>query len=309
MAMDSRTNFLVQLLQKLGAPLMGAVSVHSSGDEAKDAQTMAALLSESVKAGIALSQAMNLKTDDGDADAIRVSLATLAGGLIADSYKQNGRVPGDAEGRRIQKSLEAVIVFADNFAPAAEHAQRLQTLEATPPFFDPVQTNIYAIHALIPAISAISEFSFGQEGGRLIQDVSDRIGAKAKEMLTKLGANSNTMDELVILQALGQIYAGAHRTETQRLKSAGDQDGAATLEAVWKSFDLQVAMLDVLLSSMGGSSSGATRSGSGSVKPAIENQAEEPTAPVQPPPAPPAAPPPAAPPAQGGNPMSFFKKK
>lgn len=301
MVMDSRTQFILQLLQKLGAPLMAAVNTHTQGEE-QDAQTLAALLSESVKISISLSQAMNLKADDGDSDAIRVSLASLAAGLIAESYTQNGRVPGEQESRRISKALESVIVFADNFAPAAEHAKRLQTLDGTAPFFDAVQTNVYAMHALIPAIIVISEFSFGQPVTRLIQEVSDRLGAKAKELVNTLGANGTAMSELVILQALGKIYAGAHRIETERLKGTDGSDDA-TIDGIWKSFDLQVSMVSVLLGSLGGGTSASAGGGSGGVKPAVAAPVE--TAPA----APPAAPPAAAPPAAAGNPMSFFKKK
>ncbi len=304
--MDSRTQFILQLLQKLGAPLMAAVNTHSQGEE-QDAKTLAALLSESVKISISLSQAMNLKADDGDSDAIRVSLAMLAAGLIADSYTQHARLPGEQESRRIAKALESVIVFADNFAPAAEHAKRLQTLDGAAPFFDPVQTNIYAMHALIPAIIVISEFSFGQPVTRLVQEVSDRLGAKAKELLNTLGANGTAMSELVILQALGKIYAGAHRIETERLK-ASDSTDAATIDGVWKSFDVQVSMVEVLLGSLGGTSAAASGGGSGGVKPAVAAPVE--AAPPAPPAAPPSAPPAAAaPPAAGGNPMAFFKKK
>lgn len=302
MVMDSRTQFILQLLQKLGAPLMAAVNAHSQGEE-QDAQTLAALLSESVKISISLSQAMNLKADDGDSDAIRVSLATLAAGLIADSYAQHGRVPGEQESRRISKALESVIVFADNFAPAAEHAKRLQTLEDAPPFIDPVQTNVYAMHALIPAIIVISEFSFGQPVTRLIQDVSERLGAKAKELVAALGADGSAMGEMVVLQALGKIYAGAHRMETERLKGTDDTN-AATLDGVWKSFDVQISMVDVLLKSMGGSAATAGGGSSGGVKPTPAAAAE--AAPPPPPPAPETPPPsPAAP----ANPMAFFKKK
>lgn len=302
MAMDSRTQFLLQLLSKLGAPLMAAVNAHSSGDEGgqRDASVMASLLSESVRISISLSQAMNLKTDDGDADAIRVALAGLAGGLIADSYRQSGRVPGDNDSRRISKALESVIVFADNFAPAAEHAQRLQTLEGSPPFFDAVQTNIYTIHALLPAIAAIEEFAFGQTDIRLIQDVSDRIAAKAKELQSGLINGGNTMSELVVLQALGQVYASAHRAETKRLRAAGDDQGTATIDTVWASFDKQVAMLEVLLGSMAGGA-GTSSGGASRVKPSASMPDTQ--TPSQ---AAPAAPPPAA---AGGSPMSFFKKK
>jgi len=300
MAMDQRNAFLLQLLQKLGAPLMAAVNAHAQGgDDAKAAQTMAAMLSESVKIGITLSQAMNLKPSDGDADAIRVSLTTIAAGLVAESYRQTGRVPGDADAQRIQKSLEGVIVFADNFAPAAEHAQRLQTLDNTPPFFDAIQTNLYATNAFLPALSAIAEFSFGQDPAALIQEVATRVGSKAKE----INAGGDTMSEMITLQALAQVYASAHRAETAQLKNAGD-GASASIDKVWTAFDKQAAMLAVLMESLGGQGAISGKAGSGGgVRPAATAPvAETPAAPVV---APPATPPPA----QGGNPMSFFKKK
>ncbi len=304
MTMDTRTQFILELLDKVGAPLTGAVSIRSMNPEAEaqDAQTVASLLSESVKMGIALSQSMNLKTGDGDADAIRVALSALAGGMVADFYKNNGRIPAENDTRRMVKALESVIVFADNFTPAAEHASRLETLETVPPFFDPVQTNIYAMHALLPAISAIADFSFGQSETRLIQDVSDRLGARAKEILTMLPPDANAMSELVILSALGRIYAAAHISETARLKTAEpDAQQQADISAVWGSFERQAVMLEVLTSSMGGLGGVSGRGGGGGVKPAV-SAPEEPAAPPPPPPAAPAQ-------QAGGSPMSFFKKK
>lgn len=301
--MDPRTDFLLQLLQKLGAPLMSAVCAHGAGQaEAESAQTMASLLTSSVKVGIGLSQAMNLKPADGDADAIRVALTTLAAGLVAESYRITGRSPGDADLARIQKSLESVMVFADNFAPAPEHAQRLKTLDNIPPFFDPVQANIYSIHAFLPAIAAISEFSFGLEPASLIRDVAERLNQKAQMMA---GGDSG-LAGMITLSALGQVYASAHRAETDRLAKAGDST-QASIESVWAAFDKQSAMLDVLVNSLSGSGQAASSSGGGGVRPAMETPvAEAPAAPLA------AAPPPAvppAPPAEGGNPMSFFKKK
>lgn len=303
--MDPRTRFLLQLLQKLGAPLMAAVESRATPG---DASTLAALVSESIKVSIALSQAMNLKTEDGNADAIRVALAALSGGLIADTYRATGRIPNDNDVQRITKSLESVIVFADNFAPAAEHAARLETLEGAPPFFDPVQTSIYSLHALLPVIAAVGEFSFGQPETRLIQEISERLGARAGEIRKRLSVGGNAMAELVILQALGQIYAGAHKAETARLNQGGDGAGQSSMEAVWQSFDRQVAMLEILVGAMAqGEAVAAQGGGSSAVRP------DDVTAPVveqAPPPAtaPVPAEPPAAPPA-GASPMAFFKKK
>ena len=305
--MDSRSQFILQLLQKLGAPLMRAVNARSDGaDEgAKDAQTISALLSETVKISISLSQAMNLKPEDGDADAIRVTLAALAADLVADSYKETGRLPSDTDSRRIAKSLESVLAFTDNFAPAAQHAQRLQTIDGTAPFMDEMQANLYAMNALVPAISAIAEFPFGQQEAKLIQEVATALSDRAKTLRSNLaqiegeGADAK-MAELVLLQSLAQIYAAAHRAETARLKTLPeDARGELSLTPVWKQFDRQLAMLEVLLGTSAGNASG--RGGKG-VKPAAEAPAEEQqSAPVE-------SAAPAAPPAKPANPMSFFKK-
>lgn len=305
--MDSRSQFILQLLQKLGAPLMRAVNARSDGaDEgAKDAQTISALLSETVKISISLSQAMNLKPEDGDADAIRVTLAALAADLVADSYKETGRLPSDTDSRRIAKSLESVLAFTDNFAPAAQHAQRLQTIDGTAPFMDEMQANLYAMNALVPAIAAIAEFPFGQQEAKLIQEVATALSDRAKTLRSNLaqiegeGADAK-MAELVLLQSLAQIYAAAHRAETARLKTLPeDARGELSLTPVWKQFDRQLAMLEVLLGTSAGNASG--RGGKG-VKPAAEAPAEEQqSAPVE-------SAAPAAPPAKPANPMSFFKK-
>ena len=305
--MDSRSQFILQLLQKLGAPLMRAVNARSDGaDEgAKDAQTISALLSETVKISISLSQAMNLKPEDGDADAIRVTLAALAADLVADSYKETGRLPSDTDSRRIAKSLESVLAFTDNFAPAAQHAQRLQTIDGTAPFMDEMQANLYAMNALVPAIAAIAEFPFGQQEAKLIQEVATALSDRAKTLRSNLaqiegeGADAK-MAELVLLQSLAQIYAAAHRAETARLKTLPeDARGELSLTPVWKQFDRQLAMLEVLLGTSAGNASG--RGGKG-VKPTAEAPAEEQqSAPVE-------SAAPAAPPAKPANPMSFFKK-
>lgn len=308
MVMDSRSQFLLQLLEKLGAPLMRAIN--SQGTSADEAQTIAALLSETVKISISLSQAMNLKTEDGDADAIRVGLAALAGNLVADSYARNGHVPGEAEGQKISKALQSVLAFSDNFAPAAEHGQRLQTLDGTPPFFDPVQTNLYAINALLPAISAVAEFPFGQTDSQLILEVAEKLNARVDTLKQSvlgndIEAGQSKMADMVILQALAQIYASAHRAETQRLKTISEDQrgGELSLQPVWESLDKQVAMLQILLGAMtDGAVSGGRRGGgkkpgieapvTSEAEPEVKSAATPPPQPVRP----------------GGSPMSFFKK-
>lgn len=322
MIMDSRSQFLLQLLEKLGAPLMRAVNTHAVNPDTtgqQEAQTIAALLSETVKISISLSQSMHLKPEDGDADSIRVALAALAGNLVADSYQQSGRMPGEADSRRIAGALESVLAFSGNFAPAAQHAPRLQTLAGTAPFIDPVQAELYAMNALVPVISAVAEFPFGQQETKLIQEISGKLSERAKMLREKLANISGEADakmaELVILQSLANLYASAHRAETARLKAMSEEarSGGLSLDPVWTVFDRQLAMLEVLINASAGNA--ASGRGGGGKKPAVETPAEE--APSQPSVVEQqVAAPPAETPAQAeaalakpaGNPMSFFKK-
>ncbi len=312
--MNIRTRFLIQFLQKLGAPLMAAVESRGETLNADEkASAVASLLAESVKVGISLSQAMNIKADDGNDDAIRAALAGLAATILSDTYRQTGRVPGENETRRISKILESVIVFADNFTPAAEHAARLETLEGPPPFFDALQTDIYALHALLPAVIAVSEFSFGQPDTRLIQDVADRLTARAKDMRARLAPLSTAMGEMVILQALGQCYEAAHRNETALAQKAGDGTAQPSMTQVWAFFDRQAHLLEILLGAVvrdSETSGAAAPAPVAASAPPVEAPAAQPSAaaPVQAAGAVPVQPAAASDDAPA-NPMAFFKKK
>ncbi len=311
MNMDSRSQILLQILDKLGVPLMKAAYAQTTAqagpDDAgqKEAQAVAALLSETVKISIGLSQAMNLKPEDGNPDSIRIALAALAANLIADISQKTGRLPGEQESRRITKVMESVLAFSDHFAPAAEHASRLRSLGNGPVFFDPAQAALCAMNGLVPVISAVAAFPFGQSETKLIQDIAARLSAKAEDMRgTLLNEMADEAAEkfsaLVILQALGQIYAAIHREETSKLLNQPQADqGQGSLEPVWAEFEKQAAMLGVILSAVAGDETvtGASGRGGKTVKPAAAAPAEE---------TPAAAPPPAAPP-KGSNPMAFFK--
>jgi len=326
MTVSPRTSFVLQLLDKLGTPLLRSILVQKGEQDesgVKDAQAMASLLAQAIKVSITIAQAMNLKPEDGDANAIRVALAAIAGELIADYYETHGRMPGDAEGRRIFKSLEAVLTFADNFAPAAEHAGRLETLESKPVFLDPAEVTLYTMRALVPVITAVGEFSFGQPESKLIQDIATALQRKAMAMVQVFGSMtaqtpSIKLSELIVLQALAEIYGQVHRIETARLQAQGEgvARGQPSMETVWAAFERRREMMDVLMHTISQPSSMSSAQGASSsgVRPVVQEQ------PIEPPPSQPAAPlpsspPPAAPPATGGetgapsNPMSYFKKK
>lgn len=300
--MTSRTQFILELLDKLGSPLLASVTLGPQGRDSAEggAAQMASLMSESVKAGISLTQAMNIKPEDGDTDAIRVALASIAAGLVAGFYQEMGRAPSESDAQKITNLLESVIVFADNFSPSPEHAARLVTLAGDLPFFDAAQGPIYALHALLPVLTAVQQFSFGQSETRLVAEVAEKLQDRAASFRARFGIAEKTMADLVVLRSLARLYAAVHRAETARLRAGVDQQ-QPSLAPVWEAFDRQVEMAAVLLESLGGQGrSDSGRGNAGDKAPAV--QQETPSAPS-------ATSSPATVPPAGGSPMSFFRKK
>ena len=162
---------------------------------------------------------------------------------------------------------------------------------------------------------------------------SARLSANAAQLRQSLAGDlgaDNKRAEIGMLSTLAGLYASSHKAETARILAMTDQQraqqgaGLSGMDAVWKSFDIRVAMLETLARGLMNlpASSGA----GGGPQPQAFHQNEAapgaamPPPPVQQPPAQPAAPPvfqapPAAPPPvqqaapPAGNPMSMFSKK
>ena len=350
--MNQRANYLIQILDKIGGPLMKAVAETNpgAGDESgeSDAQTIASLLGKVVETSISMNKILDLNTADAQDDSLRVALAALAGPLVGGQYKRKGEIPGDADLKRIQTALQAVLTFGDNFAPSDEHIARLKKLAADGTTIDANQVNIQYVHAFIPVVNAVGMFSFGQPEQKLVTDISNRLVKQAIEMreslLPELSDDDQKLAELGILRALVEIYAACHSAETQRLTALKDDAQGGSMEKVWKAFDTRAAMLEALVRNILPKATGthpapqasqnAPQQPAASAAPPVTEPAVQPSAPIpqdhapvqtpeNPPPAPvpeqPATPPAvpqettqqqtaSAPPASGGNPMSFFSK-
>jgi len=340
--MSQRSAFQVQILEKLGAPLMGAVAEvaarqRKDGEDTQkqEAERLAELLAKTVQVSVGLAGSMDLKDTDGQADSARLALAALAGPLVAGQYRLTAKVPGDAEIKRMVKALEAVLTFSDNFAPAADVTARLENLA---PANDENQAHIQYVHSLAPVVNVVAAFSFGRPEIKLIQEVADRLVKKAQDVGRNLaGGNIDKRAELRLLGALAGLYVECHRDEMNRLmamdaaaRAKVESGGMLPMDPVWAAFELRAGMVEIL--GRAAFASGAA-SGSAAPKPAAAAApVTPPPAPPAPPPAPPApppaaadippaaplpvAPPPAAPPAQDApadsgnyNPMGFFKGK
>jgi hypothetical protein len=309
--MNQRTEYLLQVFEKIGAPLMSSIlqaQGRGMADETqKDALRIAELLAKTTQASIEISRAIDFSVQPDQGDALRVALAALASGLIGSYYKHSGKAPGDNDLKKMTSAMQTVLTFSDNFVPGGDAATRMENLSARGQQVDAPQAALQYIHAFIPVVNAITAFPFGQAEQKLIMDVSNRILQRATELRVALFPDLAPSDikriELSLISVIAEIYAACHTAETTRLMSlTEDQRTNAGLgpDSVWKAFDLRLDILETLARSLV-PGSGQGKSGGGSKAPSAQ-------IPAQPSAQPPIQQAPVAPPPQTANPMSMFSK-
>jgi hypothetical protein len=294
--MVQNSKFTIQLLEKIGAPLAAAIeSVPLSGEDQdlQSAKIMAQMLGQAVQVSISLNASFNIVEEEAQADSTRLALASLAAPLLADFYKQNEHVPEDPDIKRLIKSLESVVAFADNFSAAEEGKSRLTTLDHDAPLFDKTQSALVVMQAMGPVMSAIAEFSFGQSEVKLMQDIAGKLEKTAADIAKSANLNDK-LSELMVLKALAALYAECHRSETQKLANAAPDSEAARAELslgpVWEAFGVRTAMIEAVLGLE--NNSGVTTASAVAPAPVAAVPTSEPVATAVP----------------VGGPMGFFKK-
>jgi len=318
--MSQRSAFAIQILEKIGAPLIGAVSMiaarQGNMDEPKQAaESVAELLNKAVQVSVGLSSAMELRDGDQGEDSTRLALVALAGQLVASQYGVTARVPGDQEVKRLLTGLEAVLTFSDSFAPAAGNTARIEHMDAARVPGDESQISIQYVNALVPVVNAVAAFSYGRPEKKLVQEIAGHLVARAQDMRTRIMPDSTggppvmKQGELRLLSALATIYVGCHieqmnalmtmdeKTRNQLMQDAG---GVMPMDAVWQSFEQRAQMAELL----GSSAVGSLPAASGSVAPALPRNPPPPPALEKP--VPETAPALQSPPE---NPMAMFAKK
>lgn len=260
--MDQRTRFLLQVLEKIGSPLtVAAMTVPTAAGKADgDAQRVAELLKQSVQLGLSMAESLNVR-DEAQADGVHLALAAFAGPLVAAQYMTTGRVPGDLELRRMGGALQAVMTFADSFTPAADTTLRLETAEPGNAPGDEAQIQVQMLNAFAPILQAVSQYAFGRQEARLVQDVSRRVLDRAESLRIALfgpdlPAREARRIDIVLVRLLAGLYAAAHMAETGRLMGLSDAERMAaaggggmngpSMDRIWAAFDRQVAILSVL---------------------------------------------------------------
>ena len=324
--MNVRAAYLLQILEKLGAPLLAAAESRKQ-EGRSEAVVVAELLSAAVQAGVSLANTIEIKEQGAEGEAVRLALAALSGPLVAGHFAQTGNVPGDNDVQRLVTALSAALTFADNFNPAAGNAKRLATLDAGTPALDDTQVMVQVMQALTPMVITVAGYSFGRPEKKMVQDVTDRLTRQATAMATRLLPGADLSDqkfaELALLRSMVPLYCEAHKAETRRVLAMDDNaraqaaqgpGGMLPLEPLWQEFDRHLAMLEVLGQSLTdrlGASSAANSRGPAPVQAVPQQIPQQPVEiqQVSAPPAPIPAVPPQEPAPQGGpfNPMAFFK--
>ena len=297
--MTNNPTFSVQLLEKIGAPLLASIEKRVMGDEEQTATIMAQLLALSVQMSTSLYNALDIKEAEDQMDSTRLALAALSAPLVAQSFERQGQAPSEENIKRMCEALEAVLTFGENFTPASNQKSRLHTVSHDEILFDDNQPMLMTIQAMVPVINAVEEFSFGQGRRKLVQDVAMKLQSFTDEVVKKTGGGDK-VQELVIFKALASLYASCHRAETARVSSDNTTDrDNVSLDPVWENFETKISMVEALM----GFESDAVAASQDTQAPAVEaavTVTQE--APVQQA----EAEKPAA--SNGGGPMGFFKK-
>lgn len=335
--MDSRSAFLLQVLEKLASPLVASISEvsvrqmmmpdPSQADSMRpEAEQVAALLTKSTQMSIGLSELIDLKLPENEADSLRLALTSLSSPLIANIYRLAGRSPTDQEVERVMAAMNAVFTYSNNFAPAADATVRMNVLDQDFYPSDPAQVTLQYMSALLPAVNSVMAYSFGQPEKKLIQDVADRLIREAKELCARMlpGVTEDRQKaqcELAILRMSALIYSQCHFGEMAKLMATEEQARqglAPAMTTLWQAFSLRMQMLEILGDVIVPGVAQAQGAGGGkapAVATAPAQPAQSPLGAPQAPAAPAAAPAAAAtstaPPPAGdkANPMSFFAKK
>ncbi len=291
--MEQRSAFLLQVLEKLAAPLVAAISEVSvrqqmSPDPAQpgsmkpEAEQVAGLLTKSTQMSISLSDFVDMKLPENEADSLRLALTSLASPLIANIYRLAGRAPTDAEIERVTSALNAVISYADGFAPAADATTRMTNLENDFAPTDASQVSILYISALLPAINSVMSYSFGVPEKRLVQDVGERLVREAKVLRTRMFPSMSddmmmAKADLALLRIVASIYSQCHFAEMAKLMATEEQSRqgmAPAMTSLWQAFILRVQMIEVLGSILipgvaDEEKAGTARSGGGGKSPSV----------------------------------------
>jgi hypothetical protein len=148
-----------------------------------------------------------------------------------------------------------VLVFSDSLLPEEESLEPLRKLAEDFALFGGAQIHLHLLHAFLPVIRAVSLFSFGQSGGRMVRDITEKMviraaGLRVKLFSESLDSNQARIAELSLLRLLASLYADCHISETERLIKLHESARLAIQPStIWDLFEQRMLMLEALATS------------------------------------------------------------
>lgn len=260
--MDQRSAYFIQVLEKLGSPLIldsGLLSTPSDPDSENmlaQAEAVAGLLNGCIKTSLQLARVLNIHDDEGKADSIRLSLAAITSPMLAQLYKSsNGQALNDKNIEKLTASLETIMSFSESFGVSEDKTQALSEVRAKA-----LHPNLATLDATIPVVNAVASYSFGRSDKKLFQDVVNRLSPYIEGLQENLGFDpqGDQSRKTACLRIIAKLYEAAHMDETNRILSlpqeeletlAGD-DGKISMDPVWRQFETRLALMEVLIDSL-----------------------------------------------------------
>tara|TARA_R110002124_G_scaffold129483_1_gene291024 strand:- start:334045 stop:335229 length:1185 start_codon:yes stop_codon:yes gene_type:complete len=280
--MPQSHEMIAQIVEKLGMPILASVSeverqkqamgrVQGTPSDESQARLIAELLGKSTELGLMLFRSFDItEPTESRADAARLGMTALSGSVIANLYGMTGRIPGDPELQRLEKVVQSVVAFSENFESGHDAAQALGAAdgEKTPALPALEYMAVHYASALIPLVNAVAAFPFGRQEELLMKEIVSRLMGVAKGFCERLYPDANAEQrkavEVSIMKVAANTYAQCHFAEMTQLMSAGDQQKMMaqniSMDGVWAAFDKRFAMLEVIISSLMGSTATAAQS-------------------------------------------------
>lgn len=265
--MTDKTDILLQVMEKIGSPLISSVNdvsarLHTSkgqkaGGESDnlndEAEKIAGLLNKSVQLALSTSELFEIPEEEEKADSLRLALTAMAGPLLANHYRMTTKIPEDADLKRFKSTFNAVMTFADSFDVAADATARLDQIDKDFYPADKTQIHILYLQAMVPVLNAVASFSFGHQENKLVKEVTDTLLKRTRDIREEIVSDANEKKsaqcDLALLRALSIIYSQCHFSEMARLMSLPAdkrEKEPGTLDPVWKAFEARASLLKIL---------------------------------------------------------------
>ena len=270
--MSQSSDMIAQIVEKLGMPIIAAVSeverqkqamgrVQGTPSDESQARLIAELLGKSTELGLMLFRSFDInEPTESRADAARLGMTALSSSVIANLYGMTGRIPGDTELQRLEKVVQSVVAFSENFETGHDAAQALGAADSERSKALPV-LDYAAVHysaALIPVVNAVAAFPFGRQEEQLMKEIVQRLTGVAQGFRARLYAQANPEQakavEVSILKVAANTYAQCHFAEMTQLMSSGDQQKMMaqniSMDGVWGAFDKRLSMLEAVVGAL-----------------------------------------------------------